>query len=159
MKKNATTRTFVEGLFIPYIRGFGAALKLLKDQLENGLYVRRDQTTVMQKGLYGEVAILDGSSGTATPDLNDGNIFQLETSAGTGLVSQSVAIASPENIRGGMAIVYVTIDETGGYSLTLAPDYKVIQGEFDTSPDVTNILYFTFNGSSTIDVVIAQRGE
>jgi len=129
--------------------------------LAAGGYLRRDVSDVLAAGYWATPVPLDGSSGTAAPDLTLGNVFTLDTSgSGSGVVTQPITLADPASVPGaGMAIVYAAQDATGGHALTLGAGYRVQAGTWSTDANAVNVLYLTMDGGAAIDVTISQRGE
>lgn len=123
-------------------------------------FLRRTATDTLTAGFWAGRVTLDGSTGTATPVLAQGNVFDLDTN-GAGAIDQTVTLAFPDPVPpGGMFIIEAAQDATGGHGLTLAAGYRVMQGAWSTDPGATNILWCTIGaGGGVIDVVIGQRGE
>lgn len=97
-----------------------------------------------------ENVLTDGAS--VTPDFNLSNVF-------TWAYGGNRTLNAPSNGgNAGVWYIYITVDGTGGYTLSLNSVYKTITGTFDGTANVVNILTIVSDGSGTAyDLYIDQR--
>lgn len=117
-----------------------------------GTYLRASVAANLTAGFYAAPSAIAPVAGVATPNFATRNVFSIAVTA-------ALTIANPAAMPvGGMAIIYATQNAGGGNALTLGSAYKISSGAWSTVGNAVNILYLTFDGGTTIDVAIAQRG-
>jgi hypothetical protein len=85
------------------------------------------------------------------PDLSTGNFFKMT-------LTGNCTIDNPTILGSGFYYFYVTVDGSGGHSLSFDTAWKKISGSYLNSAGAVNIITFmTFTGQSSIQYFINQR--
>jgi hypothetical protein len=117
-------------------------------------HLKATRPAILKAGFYTTPVPMAIVGGHIKPDLNKGNVF-------TVLVTEPITLDFPDDVAGkaGMFLIYATQDEVGGHDLYTAVGYHPNGGEWSRTPNLTNLIWNSSDGSGTaLDITIAQRG-
>ncbi len=113
-------------------------------------FVQQGTTAELTAG-FSVTEHVNADSGNYTPNLTTSNVHRW-TSYGA-----NRTLSNPTDTGAGVWYIYIEINGTGGYTLTLDTKYNLISGAFDGAANKVNILTLVSDGTDEWDVWIDQR--